>query len=128
MSSEVFPSLPGFDVAVDRVPYYATEIHESVSGKEIRVSWRTQPRIRYRITINGARTGTSAPSPYAAKNEMEALLYFLDLHKGSFESFLYPDPYTGSNVRVRLVEDSLRMTLVVPGWWSVQSMEFVSTL
>jgi hypothetical protein len=128
MSSEVFPTLPGLDVAVERVPYYATETHESVSGKEVRVSWRTQPRIRYRLTINGARTGTNAPSPYAAYNEMSALLYFLDLHKGSFESFLYPDPYTAGNVRVRFVEDSLRMTQVVDGWWKVDSLEMVSVL
>lgn len=128
MSSEVFPTLPGLDVAVERVPYYATETHESVSGREIRVSWRTQPRIRYRLTINGARTGTMAPAPYAAMTEMEALLYFLDLHKGSFESFLYPDPYTAGNVRVRLVEDSLRMTQVVDGWWKVDGLELVTVL
>jgi hypothetical protein len=128
MSSEVFPTLPGLDVAVERVPYYATETHESVSGKEVRVSWRTQPRIRYRITINGARTGTAAPSPFGAMSEMAALLHFLDAHFGSLESFLYPDPYTASNVRVRLVEDSLRMTKVVDGWWKVDGLEMVSVL
>jgi hypothetical protein len=128
MSSEVFPTLPGLDVAVERSPSYATEVHESVSGKEVRVSWRTLPRISYKIRINGARTGTDAPSPYAAMDEMAVLIYFLDLHKGSFESFLYPDPYTGSNVRVRLVEDSLRMVQVVSGWWRIDSLELVSVL
>jgi hypothetical protein len=128
MSSEVFPTLPCLNVAVQREPSYATEVHESVSGLETRVSWRTLPRIRYRLKINAARTGTAAPSPFAAMSEMAALLHFLDAHRGSFESFLYPDPYTAGNVRVRLVEDSLAMTQIVPGVWSVDSLELVTTL
>jgi hypothetical protein len=128
MSSEVFPSLPCLNVAVEREPYYATETHESVSGKEVRVSWRTQPRIRYRLKINAARVGVQAPSPHTSYSEMGVLLAFLDMHRGSFESFLYPDPYTGSNVRVRLAEDSLAMTQIVPGVWAVESLELVSVL
>jgi len=128
MTSLVFPPLPGLDIAVSRQPYYATEVHEAVSGREVRVAWRTNPRVRYLLQVNGARTATQAPSPYSSYSEMGVLLAFLDTHLGSFDSFLYPDPYTGANVRVRLVEDSIRMTRVVDGWWKVESLELVTVL
>ena len=54
------------------------------------------------------------------------ILHFLNTHLGAFDSFLYPDPYTASNVRVRFVEDSLRMVQIVPGAWAIESLELES--
>jgi hypothetical protein len=128
MSDLVFPSLPGVDVAVTREPAYATQVHESVSGKEVRVSWRTAPRIHYRLRFNVLRAATAAPSPFAAYHEEDVILHFLDTHLGSFDSFLYLDPHTNANVRVRLVEDSLRFEQIVPGLWQVSELSLVSVL
>ncbi|MEY2668868.1 MAG: hypothetical protein RJA59_1506 [Pseudomonadota bacterium] len=128
MSSNLFPSLPGLDVKVSREPRYSTQVYESVSGREVRVSWRTQPRIRYTLRFNFARTYTQAPAPYTSYSEMGVLLSFLDTHLGSFDSFLYADPYTGSQVRVRLVEDSLKMTQVVSGIWAVEQLQMETVL
>jgi hypothetical protein len=127
MSDLVFPSLPGVDVAVTREPAYATQVHEAVSGKEVRVSWRTAARIAYRLRFNFTRTATAAPSPYATSSETQVILDFLDTHLGSFDSFLYLDPYTAANVRVRLVEDSIRMEQMVPGVWTAE-LSLVSVL
>ena len=127
MSDLVFPTLPGLSITVNREPRYATQIHEAVSGKEVRVGWRTVPKIRYQIKVT-ARNASNAPSPYSAITETQIILDFLDDHLGSLDSFLLPDPYTTSNVRVRFVEDSLRMTQIVSGWWAFESVEFESVL
>ena len=127
MSDLVFPTLPGLSITVNREPRYATQIHEAVSGKEVRVGWRTVPRIRYQIKVT-TRNASNAPSPYASVTETQVILDFLNDHLGSLDSFLFPDPYTTSNVRVRLVEDSLRMTQIVSGWWAFESVEFESVL
>jgi hypothetical protein len=128
VSSNLFPTLPGLDVQVTREPRYATQVYESVSGREVRVSWRTQPRIRYTLKFNFLRTGAQAPSPYTSYSETGVILSFLDTHLGSFDSFLYADPYTGSQVRVRLVEDSIQMTQIVPGAWEVGQLQMETVL
>lgn len=123
MSNLLFPSLPGLAPNVSREPRYATQVYESVSGREVRVSWRTQPKIRYTLTFNFARTHTQAPAPYTSYSEMGVLLAFLDIHLGAFDSFLYADPYTGAQVRVRLVSDSLEMVQIVSGVWGVGQLQ-----
>ena len=126
MSDLVWPSLPGIDVAVTREPRYSTQIHEAVSGAEVRVSWRSAAKIRYRLRYNFTRTATAAPSPFGAYYETSVILHFLNTHLGSFDSFLYLDPYTAANVRVRLVDDSVRMVQVVSGAWAIESLELES--
>lgn len=128
MSDLLWPSLPGIDVQVTREPLYATQIYESVSGREVRVSWRTQPRYRYTLKFNVLRTGTQAPGAYTSYSEMGVILAFLDTHAGALGSFLYADPYTGSEVRVRFVEDSLQMTQIVPGAWAIDTLQLETVL
>ena len=128
MSDNLFPSLPGLAPEVAREPRYATQIYESVSGREVRVSWRTQPRVRYTLKFNFLRTASQAPTPYTSYSEMGVLMSFLDTHLGSFGSFLFADPYTGSQVRVRFVEDSIRMTQIVSGIWSVEQLQLETVL
>ena len=128
MSDLVFPALPGLRPDVTRAPRYLPRCTRRCRGKEVRVSWRSSPKIRFGLRFDIARTGTMAPSPFGAISEMAVLLKFLDDHKGSLDSFLYPDPYTTSNVRVRLVEDSLRMVQIVSGVWAVESLELESVL
>lgn len=123
MSTLMFPDLPGADVAVSREPRYVTKIQEAVSGREVRTSWRTQPRVRYTLRFNFLRTATQAPSPNQGYSETGVILAFLDAHKGAFDSFQFRDPYTSETVQVRLVEDSVRMTKIVNGVWSVDSLQ-----
>ena len=118
MSTLVFPSMPGLDVNVARAPYYSTSVLESVSGKEVRAAWRAVPRVRYTLKFNFARTATQAPAPYAAYSEIGVLMAFLDQHLGSADSFLYADNYTGSQVRVRLVEDSISFEKICANVWA----------
>jgi hypothetical protein len=113
---------------VAREPRYSTQVNESVSGREVRVSWRTQPRIRYTLRFNFLRTGTQAPSPYTSYSETGVILAFLDQHLGALGSFLYADPYTGAQVRVRLVEDSLQMVQIVPGVWEIGQLQLETVL
>jgi len=128
MSALVFPSLPGLSPDVSREPRYATQIHEAISGRETRVSWRTTPRTVYTLTFNFARVSEAAPSPFAAYNEMSVLLKFLDDHRGAWDDFLFDDPYDAAQVRVRLVEDSIQMVQIVPGVWAVAQLQLATVI
>lgn len=128
MSDLLFPALPGLNIRVARQPRYATEVYESVSGRECRVSWRTQPRIRYTLTFSFLRTFIQAPAPFTSYSETGVILAFLDQHLGALDSFLYADPYTGAWVRVRLVEDSVEMVQLAVGFWEVGRLQLETVL
>lgn len=119
MSNNVFPStLPGIDIAVEREAFYATTIHETASGLEDRTAWQPTARYRYGVRVNVVRNSTMAPAPWGAYSEPAILLKFLDDHQGAKDSFLFDDPYSGTQTRVRFVEDSLSITQVASGMWS----------
>jgi hypothetical protein len=120
MSALVFPTLPGLDVEVSRDAKYKTKIFETVSGKEQRIAWENTPRYTYKLKFNVLRDDVAAPAPYAAYSEVGALLYFLDTHKGSWDSFTFTDPYDATSRTVRLVDDSLTVTSIVPHYWSAE--------
>lgn len=120
MSSSVFPSLPGLDIQVERESFYKTTIHEAASGREDRTAWMATARYRYRLQVNVARTAVTAPAPWAAYSEPAILLKFLDDHKGAQDSFLYDDPYSGTQTRVRFQDDSLTIAQVASGMWSCE--------
>ena len=118
MSSNVFPSLPGLDIAVEREAFYKTTIHETASGKEDRTAWQSAARYRYRLKFNVTRTSVTAPAPWAAYSEPAILLKFLDDHKGAQDSFLFDDPYSAVQTRVRFQSDTLRITQLASGMWA----------
>ena len=120
MSSNVFPSLKGYDVQVTREVFYSNDVHEAISGKETRISFWSTPRYRYRIKVNFARAATSAPAPWAAYSEPAILFKFLDDHLGRNDSFLFNDPYDSVQRAVRFEEDTLSMTRVVDQVWSCE--------
>lgn len=126
MSNLVFPSLPGVDINVERETIYSTTTRTSVSGKEYRTSWQASPRYRYKLKFN-LRTAWSAPSPFGAYNEVSVVQAFLDTHLGSWDSFLYTDPYSGSQVRVRFERDNLNLKQELTGAWSC-SFNLISVL
>lgn len=119
MSDSVFPALPGTAQDVTRETMFATTVLTTVAGNEQRVSWQTAPRYRYRVSITG-RASANAPSPWGAYTEIGVIHKFFEDHKGSWDSFLWTDPYSASQVRVRFEEDTLQTTRVVSGWWRVE--------
>lgn len=125
MSSSVFPTLPGVDISVNRRTSYATTVQSSSSGKEQRASWQSTPRYTYQVRFNFLRSDVAAPSPYAANNEMSVVQKFIDDHKGQWDSFLFVDPISGGQVRVRFTSDELTITQMVNGVWAAE-IEMVS--
>jgi hypothetical protein len=120
MSSNVFPSLPGMSVTPMRGSEYKTTIHTTTSGKEQRTAWQSSPRRRLKVTFDVLRDSVTAPSPYGSFTEVSVIWAFHDTHKGSWDSWLMADPFTGSNIRVRFIDDSIQMTQIVSGLWECQ--------
>lgn len=100
MSSSTYPTLAGAQMEVERIPYYSTTVQTEASGRELRAAWMTTPRYRYRIEYDFLRQD-------AAGDEAATLINFFTTHKGSYESFLFTDPYDGATVRVRFASDEL---------------------
>jgi hypothetical protein len=86
MSDLVFPSsLAGFGVKVTREPYTDVKVQESLSGRELRSTWWTTPRYRYKVQFPFART----PATF---KEFQSLVSFFVQHFGRLDSFLLEDP------------------------------------
>ena len=82
----VFPtSLPGFGISMTREPYIEATIQKSLSGAELRYSWWTTPRYKYRLAINGTRSA----STYL---EFQQILTTYIRQFGQLSSFLLADP------------------------------------
>ncbi|GAO01922.1 DUF2460 domain-containing protein [Anaeromyxobacter sp. PSR-1] len=121
MSNSVFPELPGLDVEVERETIYRSSVFETAGGKEQRAAYWSTPRYRYQLRWNVLRTDVMAPAPWAAYSEVATVQKFFDDHLGSWDSFLMNDPYSGSQVRVRFVQDSLKLHRIVPGIWEAEA-------
>lgn len=87
MSTLVFPTLPGMDIAIKRTPVYATKIQTASSGKELRASFQSTPRYRYALPLNFLRQAVLN----ASNDEAAQLLAFFGAHKGRWDSFWLPD-------------------------------------
>jgi len=86
VSSLVFPSsLPGFSPVVTREPYSKTVVQEGLSGKEIRSTWWSSPRYRYRVGFEFLRSA-------AAYAELQQLAGHFARHFAQLDSFLFTDP------------------------------------
>jgi len=83
MSNLVFPSLPGMKIDIDREPLFATQTRETISGREVRSTWQTYPRYRYRLSFEILN---------ASKGDFQRLLGFFTRHLGALDSFLWTDP------------------------------------
>ncbi len=106
---------------------YRTTILEAISGKEVRVSWRSNARRRFKVKFEFLRDNVNCPSPNASYTEVGLLQAFLSDMKGSWNSFSITDPVAGTSVTVRLTEDSLELTRIVSHIWSA-SFEVVEVL
>lgn len=112
MSSLVWPTIIGLDVSVERENVHEDEVHETVSGIEQRISWADTPRYRWSLKYVLLRSSVTVVS--TGLDEMQSILYFLDQHKGRWDSFLYDCPFDAVQRRVRFDAS----TLVVKKWAS----------
>lgn len=85
MSDELFPALPGLKIEIEKSPQFITRVQRSVSGRELRASYTSAPIWTFRLSYEFLR---SAP----AYSELQALQGFFLARRGSWDSFLYPDP------------------------------------
>jgi hypothetical protein len=121
MSSNQFPTLPTLDIAATREAIYKVTTKESVSGREDRTNWASEPRYRYKVKHNGLRDNVYCTTvPWTAYSEIGVVQKFLEDHYANFDSFLFEDPYDGVVRRVRFVDNSVTVTRVVSNLWAVE--------
>ncbi len=140
MSDNVFPALPLLDLDIQVSPAYSTKILQAVSGKEVRVSWRTASRTTYSLKFQALRTGTFGRADYTASTgawtynpagawtEYSVVQSFVATHRGSWDSFLWVEPLAGAQVRVRFLEDSIVYKRIASGYWAVDSLKLITVL
>lgn len=85
MSTSVFPALAGLGWPVDRSEMWSTTVQTAVSGDEVRISRWAYPRHKWELTFDFLRTDPTY-------QELQQLLAFFDLRRGSGDSFLFADP------------------------------------
>ena len=124
MSTLLFPTLPGLDIAVKRSEVFATSVQVSASGVEARATWWSTPRYTYDLTFNFLRQANFSALTYL--DEMNVLLKFFEVHKGQFESFLFVDPLDGLTRRVRFAQDHLDLEQIVAKAWKCDSIQLIS--
>ena len=86
MSNSIFPTLAGIDINRTKTPEWKTVVHQSVNGKESRTSMMSAPIWNFQLAINTLRTTTPI-------DEMAQMLSFYNQMGGSYDTFLYLDPY-----------------------------------
>lgn len=90
MSSLVFPTgFLGLQLVQRRTPQWNTQVQESVSGKESRLNKRSSPLMIYELAFELLRDDL-------AVSDMRKLVGFYNAVQGSFDTFLYQDPYWNS--------------------------------
>lgn len=85
MSNVILPTLPGLTWPIGRRPKWKTFIQESASGKETRIGRWTYPRREYSLTYEVLRS--------LSLTEQQQLEGFYNARQGSFDDWLYLDPY-----------------------------------
>lgn len=85
MSTLVMPEWAGLGLKITREPFTEVNVLTSLSGRELRSTWQTQPRYRYKISVDFARAN-------AATMEFQQLVNFFARMFGRYDSFLFTDP------------------------------------
>lgn len=89
MSDAIFPaSLPGIKWDRTRATSFKTKVYEALSGAERRIRHRPAPKRRIELGYEVLREQTGLA-------ELQALQGFFLARSGSFDSFLFHDPYDG---------------------------------
>jgi len=95
MSNAIFPSLPGRTFDSKKTPEWSTTVQKSVNGTESRAAWYANPIWNFEISYDILRD----TSDYL---ELQNIQGFFNARQGSFDSFLYNDPYDNSVVNQQI--------------------------
>jgi uncharacterized protein (TIGR02217 family) len=86
MSNAIFPQFAGLKIDRTKTPEWKTIVHQAVSGKESRAAFMSFPIYNFVLSYEVLRADT-------AHNELNQIMSFYNERQGSFDSFLYNDPY-----------------------------------
>ena len=86
MSSAVYPDLPGLQFPVGRRPIWKSYRDETSSGREFATTFWTYPRYEFTLRYEFLRD----KAPYV---ELQQLVGLFNAVYGSFDSFLFRDPF-----------------------------------
>ncbi len=87
MSNEIFPSLPGLQINVQRSASWPTSIQETATGKEVRIQVQPMPRWSWSLSFEFLMDDRTA-----GVSDLQKLVGFWLRHRGAFEPFRYRDP------------------------------------
>lgn len=85
MGNAVFPTLAGLAWGQMKTPMWKTDVKEAISGREFRWTLMTYPRYRVTMSYEVLRADS-------VNAELQTLIGFFNLRRGSFDSFLWTDP------------------------------------
>jgi uncharacterized protein (TIGR02217 family) len=86
MSNAIFPQFSGLKMERTKTPEWKTAIHQSVNGKESRAAFMSYPLWNFQLSYEVLRSDM-------AYNEINQLISFFNERQGSYDTFLYNDPY-----------------------------------
>ncbi len=86
MSNAVLPSFPGLSWGRARAVRWSTTVKRAASGREYRGANWSYPLYEYRLDFELLRQQADVA-------ELEQLVGFINLRRGSFDTFLFLDPY-----------------------------------
>lgn len=86
MSNIIFPTLAGLKWDRLKIPEWSTKVQRTTSGKEARVSFFSYPIWNFTLSFEFLRTD-------ATIDELAALVGLFNQVKGSYDTFLFSDPY-----------------------------------
>ena len=81
MSNAVLPTLPGLEWEVRQTPTFSTDVHASLSGKEVAYQYMQYPVWEFETSYEFLRAG--------AELELQTLCGFFLVHGGRFDTWLY---------------------------------------
>lgn len=86
MGNLVFPALSGLKWDRKKTPEWSTKVQRTASGKESRVSFFSSPLWNFSLTYEFLRTDHTF-------DELKSIVQLFNSCKGSFDTFLFSDPY-----------------------------------
>lgn len=82
---QILFDFPGADIAFTRTPLYTTRVQNTVSGREVAISYESYPRYQWQLKMNVLRDFLSAPE----QKRLEAMFHLVG---GRGDYFLFTDP------------------------------------
>jgi uncharacterized protein (TIGR02217 family) len=88
---DLFPTLAGLAWDIGKIPAFNTEVEDSVSGRENRISMMVYPKWTFTLKYNFLRDSPNVASPTAPLDELKKLVGFFLNQRGRKSAFLYDD-------------------------------------